>query len=66
MTPLHVVVILIGAALAAFAIKTGHCVEAMPVAGMIISGAIGNATVNRQQVPPAGPIPPVTVEVKQP
>ncbi len=64
MTPLHVVVILIGAVLAAYAIKTGHCVEAMPVAGMIISGAIGNATVNRQQVPPSAPVPPVAVEAK--
>ncbi len=40
----HVVVIAIGAALAAFGLYIGKCGDVMPLCYVIVSGVVGNAT----------------------
>ncbi len=47
MTALHVIVIAIGAALAALGVLSNHSGDTTPVATMIVGGALGNATMSR-------------------
>lgn len=47
MTYVHVIVIAIGAGLAALGIVTNHAGETTPVATMIVGGALGNASMAR-------------------
>lgn len=44
MTKWHVATILIGALLAGLGVYAGHCSDVMPLATLIVGGAMGNAT----------------------